>query len=496
MSDRLDKPGPSSDAGFSPDFQPADLPVIVVPGFLGTQMLCGNRTLWPLVQEPGALLNLRLNPACTANAPGEPRRDRKDRLHHLALWAVERSHVTAGKLFFDRAARALATPIRRWRALGLAAGATAAVVILLALAPAAALGQEDRNTLIYSLRLAPAGARGSFLGQLSYNCDDFFAGGYAVQQDGRWVYADGDAPASGALNVGRRSGDTFIKGLDWQAEGLPPAPPPVRFADVGISIRGARIFVTARITTGQALFSAARRTAIAELHGVKTHSGPLVDQHKQPIPNTFSFTGSGQQLTMLPAMARALERVRCKDPRNRFSRPIKSGTSLGHFVFGVRPEKARGLAGSAQIETNVSSGSSYDAVTLEPTGGVTLKDNLLVAPIASGLPIPLACDSGDACIPSGSSAALGGGFDLVFQGRRATVAGLVLTTTGTGPDSLQQTLTGTLGGAAVTIFTGRPAAEGRTSFTSDFAQRAGAALGTDILGGIGVTFVFTRTGPN
>jgi pimeloyl-ACP methyl ester carboxylesterase len=66
----LPGPGPTNDASFSVDFQPADLPVIVIPGFLGTEMLCGSTKLWPSLRETGALLNLRLNASGTGNAPG------------------------------------------------------------------------------------------------------------------------------------------------------------------------------------------------------------------------------------------------------------------------------------------------------------------------------------------------------------------------------------------------------------------------------------------
>ncbi len=383
----------------------------------------------------------------------------------------------------------MAAPILGWRALRLAAGASAVVVTLLALAPVAAMGQADRNRLIYSLRL-DYGARGSFLGQLFNNCDDLFVGGLAEQPQGRWVYVNGDGSATGALNVSHGRGEVFIKGLDWQVESLPPAPPPVRFADVGISLRRGKMFVTARITSGPAFFTAARRTPIAQLRGVKTQSGPLVDQHRRPIPNSFSFTGSGRA-TILPAMARALDRARCKDPRRgRFSRPINSRTPLGRFVFGVRPDRAMGLAGSAQIGMVVFN----DMVSIEPTAGATTLDNRLVAPITSRS-VPLGCYSGLSCFPSAGSVALGGGFDLVFAGHHASVANLVLTTTGTAPDSLHEALTGTLDGAPVTVFTKGPLTAGLPGFTSDFAQRAGAALGTVIGGEVVAALVFTSTGP-
>ena len=136
-----------------------------------------------------------------------------------------------------------------------------------------------------------------------------------------------------------------------------------------------------------------------------------------------------------------------------------------------------------------------DMVTVEATGGATLLDSEhLVAPIASG-PVPLGCYTGLSCYPSGGSAALGGGFDLVSAGHRTSVANLVLTTTGTAPDALTETLTGTLDGAPVTIFTKGPQTPGEPRFTADFAQRAGAALGTFIEGEIDAGLVFTRTGP-
>jgi hypothetical protein len=64
-------PGPGPDTGgfFKPDFQPADLPVILIPGFLGTEMECSLGKLWPNT-NPVALDNMHLNRAGTGNAPG------------------------------------------------------------------------------------------------------------------------------------------------------------------------------------------------------------------------------------------------------------------------------------------------------------------------------------------------------------------------------------------------------------------------------------------
>ena len=64
-------PGPGPDAGsfFRPDFQPADHPVILVPGFMGTEMACPQGKLWPSLGDAN-LLNLQLNDAGTGNARG------------------------------------------------------------------------------------------------------------------------------------------------------------------------------------------------------------------------------------------------------------------------------------------------------------------------------------------------------------------------------------------------------------------------------------------
>ena len=61
----LPGPGPEYGADFQVDFQPADHPVILVPGFMGTEMDCPEGRVWPL-----QLSDLRLNDAGTGNAKG------------------------------------------------------------------------------------------------------------------------------------------------------------------------------------------------------------------------------------------------------------------------------------------------------------------------------------------------------------------------------------------------------------------------------------------
>jgi hypothetical protein len=102
-------------------------------------------------------------------------------------------------------------------------------------------------------------------------------------------------------------------------------------------------------------------------------------------------------------------------------------------------------------------------------------------------------------MPSGGTLGLGGGFDLVFAGRRASVGNITVSTTGT-VDLLRQSIAGTLDGSPVTIasgsgFAGGSGLSGEFSLTDEFVQRAGAALGTEISGDLALELLFTRTGP-
>jgi hypothetical protein len=233
----------------------------------------------------------------------------------------------------------------------------------------------------------------------------------------------------------------------------------------------------------------------------KRDDGPLVDRRGKPAPNTFSFIAEGK-LKMLPAMSRALERTRCKDRHNRASQPFRPGYQLGKLTVGLRPDHASGLAGEAKFKPFVTArgAEGEEPVAVEPGAGVRQGANrILFAPLTTGLPIPLTCDTGQGCMPSGGTLGLGGGFDLVFAGRRASVGNITVSTTGT-VDLLRQSIAGTLDGSPVTIasgsgFAGGSGLSGEFSLTDEFVQRAGAALGTEISGDLALELLFTRTGP-
>jgi hypothetical protein len=213
------------------------------------------------------------------------------------------------------------------------------------------------------------------------------------------------------------------------------------------------------------------------------------------VANTFSYHAIGT-LRMLPAMARAIERTRCKDVRhNPRSRRIKPGFTLGRLTVALRPDRAAGLAGEAKLLPFAESVDTGDRVTVEPAAGATAGANgFLTVPITGGMPVPLACTTGEDCGASGGTVGLGGGFDLVFQGRRTSVAGLAVAISGTAPDDLAYAVTGTLDGQPVSVAAGR-GIEAGLGWTDEFRQRAGAALGTELDGDLAVKLLFSSTGP-
>jgi hypothetical protein len=187
-------------------------------------------------------------------------------------------------------------------------------------------------------------------------------------------------------------------------------------------------------------------------------------------------------------MARAIERTRCKNrSRNRRSRRLPAGYVAGRMTVDVRPERARGLAGSAELTVR-----GIDPVVVEPTTGAPIDDaGTFVLPIISGLPVPLACVRGDGCVPIGGTYGLSGGFDLVFEGRRASVTNLQVTSTGSGLQDVQYTVTGTLNGGPVTVATGPATAV--QPWPDAFKQVAGAALGREVFGAFGLLAQFPQT---
>ncbi len=358
-----------------------------------------------------------------------------------------------------------------------------AVIGLGVLAVSASAQKPGSSELRYVLGTA------KFESRLLVNCDLFFVGGSGTQGG----VASADAQARGTFNLARRSGEAYIKSASWQVERLllPGERGVMRstsFIDLGIALQKHTVFVTGRVAPGPVLIAASRRVKLAVLRRAKIKTGPLLDGRSHAVPDTFGLFASGR-LTMLPAMSRALEAQRCKGPRVRLSRRIDPGYPLGQFSVGLLPGSATGLAGQvALLVFAAPTNSGSDEVTVEATGGNTLTSaGHIAAPVAVGAGVPLTCIDGQSCAPR-SGFAIGGGFDLVFSGRRTSVANLAVAIAGN-----QQTITGTVDGAPVTVAVGSLGTE--PDFTSQFDQLAGAALGVDIVGGMNVDASFTTIGP-
>jgi hypothetical protein len=328
-----------------------------------------------------------------------------------------------------------------------------------------------------------------FESRLLRNCDLFFVNGSGTQN----FIASEDGPARGAFNLAQRSGEVYSKAHAWEVElfrlpGGRRIQPSTSFTDLGIALQKKSVFLTGRIVRGPVLIAASRRVKLAVVRGAKIEEASLLDARKHAVPNTFAFFTSGK-LTMLPAMSRALEGQRCKDPHVTTSSPIHPGYTMGRFVARVLPGTARGLAGEAAMFVFAGPTDTVSPpVTVEASGGSTLtSEGHLAAPLATGAGVPLTCIDGQDCAPS-TGVSIAGGFDLVSGGRRASVGSLAVALAGD-----QETITGTIDGAPVTVAVGGVGAE--PEFTSEFDQAAGAALGESIDGGMKIGTNFTTLGP-
>src|SRR5947209_1740080 len=370
-------------------------------------------------------------------------------------------------------------PLWMGRALAIAASATG-LGVFAASTSAQQPGSSELTFLVKTQR---------FESRLLRNCDLFFVNGSGTQN----FIASEDGPALGALNLAQRSGEVYSKAHSWQVEqfrlpGKQRIQRSTSFTDLGIAFQKKSVFLTGRVVAGPVLIAATRRVKLAVIRAPKITIQSLVDRRKRAVPNTIGLFASGE-LTMLPAMSRALEGQRCKDRRVTTTSPIHPGYPIGQLTARLLPGTATGLAGEAAMFVFAGpTDNSSDQVSVEASGGSTLtSEGHLAAPLATGGGVPLICIAGQDCTPS-SGFSISGGFDLVFGGRRTSVANLAVTTAGD-----QETITGTVDGAPVTVAVGQVGAE--PEFTSDFDQRAGAALGAGIDGGMKVDATFTTLGP-
>ena len=362
-------------------------------------------------------------------------------------------------------------------------------------AAAPAASRQSATELVLSLRLRNSGL--TLLGRMINNCQLLEPAGWSLPETlTKYTFASTRGTPIGALDVGGRRGEVYVKSGGLQVEQLfvKGRPNVVRLADLGVALHGSNMYLTGRITRGQSQTTASRRVRLALARGAQFEAGPLVDSRNRPVPSTFSFIVSGK-LRFLPALTRVFDRTRCKGVHNVASRPFPPGYELGFLTMGLRPDAAVGLEGSGQITPDIRDLDTDAPVKVEPAAGASRgSGGALVTPLAGR--VPLACLAGASCVPGGGDVGLAG-FDMLYNGRRASVANVVLSSTRTAPGKVEQTLSGTLDGTPVTIGAG-PGSLGvpaLLSLTDEFDQRASAALGASIVGSLKLEFLFTRTGP-
>ena len=361
---------------------------------------------------------------------------------------------------------------RSRRASAVVAGAIACAGLALP-APASAGGFADTR---FTLRFAPG-----FVPAVRSHCAEFYVAGTRSRGPSATVRGG----HAGTLDVGDRRGEALSPGAEWQIG--QPSRPWLRYATLGLELAGARAYVTA-VTARAGAVPRGKRRRIGEIRGVRIDAGLTTDSRGRAIPSTYRARISGR-LALLGPMSRAIQRLSCRGRRR--ARRVGTGYVAGRITVDVRGEQASGVAG----DTRVTVEPGAESVVVEPTGGNTPDgQRAFTAPITSGLPIPLVCAFGLQCYPSGGTYALGGGFDLVNGGARASVTGIVVTPAGASVQDVVHTITGSLNGSPVTIVEGG-APDGPYGWTEDFSRRVSTILGVEAYGRLGVRAQFTRTGP-
>jgi hypothetical protein len=289
-----------------------------------------------------------------------------------------------------------------------------------------------------------------------------------------------------------------LQPLGWNYDEYRPA---AKLTGMGVEVANGRAYLTGSVKSAKQRSAAAGRQRLALIAKPKFFSGPAHYTDKSPVPNSFLFAFQGNA-TVMPALAAAMEKTRCKKSRIRgpHAGRIKAGAKLGQITAQMGVAAATAFDGTVDLsgEPWLSVEDTDAPVTATPTGGakrvIKGKARSMRFALTSGTHVPLTCSDGYKCEPTGGSYGLVGGFTLDYGGHTATVGDLSITYAAGSPgDPLTATINGTLDGQPVTVGVGR----GGTSYVSDdFAQRVGGAWGTTLRGGgVIIAPAFTSTGP-
>jgi hypothetical protein len=263
-----------------------------------------------------------------------------------------------------------------------------------------------------------------------------FTGGWSVNSTRRFV-GHSSSPR-GLLDVSGRSGEAIIPREGIHVDRIfGPRPKALAAADVGLQLAGRRTFLTGVIRSSRSSSArTARRVRLVRVAGTKiawkTAHGQLV------------ITVRGRAALAAP-LANAFERLRCKGPRLS-GRPIRPGLALGPLSATIVAGQARALAGlfatSFALVGSLESGPSIVA-----TGTARVTSGRLQFAWTSAAGVPATCTP--ACVPSGGTLRLDGGFDLFEGATRLAFTDLTFDATGTRP-----TLSATVGGRRLAIADG------------------------------------------
>jgi hypothetical protein len=261
----------------------------------------------------------------------------------------------------------------------------------------------------------------------------------------------------------------------------------LRLSHLGVTLDGSRATITAIVHRSYGVPRGPRRR-IGVIREAKIETGPMNDALGRALPSSYRARITGR-LTVLGPVSQAVQRTPCRN-RGRARRRVAAGDVAGELRVEQRPLRASGVEGTAQIRVEPGA----ESVTVEPTGGSTPEAQGFGAPITGGLPVPLVCAFGVDCYPAGGAFTVGGGFDLVNGGARASVTNLQVRGSGTSLQDVVHTITGDLNGAPVTIVD-QAAPDVAGAWTEDFARQVSAILGVEAYGRLGVFARFSRTGP-
>jgi hypothetical protein len=255
-----------------------------------------------------------------------------------------------------------------------------------------------------------------------------------------------------------------------------------KLVNMGVQVTPKRVYLTGVIRRTRSQAAAARRQRLAVIARPHFSAGRRPDPLGKPYSSSYRFAVRGKA-KITRALSAAFGRARCTSERfaghSKGNGPIRPGTVLGNVTVGLLPATATGLAGHAYLQQpgfDLANTDDGTGVAVAPAAGAVVekinRTRYLRFDLAPGTHAPLTCELGAGCVPApGAALSLIGGMTLTYNGRSATVDGLVVTYGAT----TEPAVTGRLNGAPVTIDDG-------VGLTDDFASQVSAALGAPLEG--------------